>query len=72
MTLDDGTPVDANKTYKVTGWATVGSQSPGRPIWEIVSEYLITHKVAKITKLNTPKLKNVTGNAGLADYPPTI
>lgn len=68
MTLDDGTPIQANKQYKVAGWATVGSQSDGPPIWEVVAEYLRDQKVATIDKLNTPKLKNVTDNPGIADY----
>lgn len=68
MALDDGTKIEADKTYKVAGWATVGSQSPGRPIWDVVADYLRDVKEAKIEKLNTPVLKNVTGNPGLADY----
>ncbi len=68
MALDDGTPIEAEKKYKVAGWATVGSQSPGRPIWDVVADYLRDVKEAKVTKLNTPKLKNVAGNPGLADY----
>ncbi len=68
MALDDGTPINAGKKYKVAGWATVGSQSPGRPVWDVVADYLRDVKEAKIGKLNTPKLKNVAGNPGLADY----
>ena len=71
MTLDDGSTVEAHKKYKVAGWATVGSQAPGRPIWDIVADYLRDQKVAKITKFNTPKLKNVEGNPGIADYSAT-
>jgi sulfur-oxidizing protein SoxB len=66
MQLDDGTRIEASKTYKVAGWATVGSQSPGEPVWEIVAKYLRRVKTAKIDKLNTPKLKNVEGNPGIA------
>jgi S-sulfosulfanyl-L-cysteine sulfohydrolase len=69
MQLDDGTRIEANKSYKVAGWATVGAQSPGRPIWDVVADYLRDVKVAEISKLNSPKLKNVDGNPGLADYP---
>ncbi len=69
MTLDDGTKVEADKTYVVSGWATVGSQSPGRPIWEVVSDYLRLQQTVKIEKLNTPKLVNVAGNPGIAEYP---
>ncbi|MCG6965116.1 MAG: thiosulfohydrolase SoxB [Chromatiaceae bacterium] len=68
MTLDDGTLVDAGKKYVVSGWATVGSQSPGRPIWEVVADYLRLKGTAKIDKLNTPKLVNVAGNPGIEDY----
>jgi len=36
--LDDGTKIDASKSYRVAGWATVGSQSLGAPIWDGVGE----------------------------------
>jgi sulfur-oxidizing protein SoxB len=69
MTLDDGTQVDADKRYVVSGWATVGAQSPGEPIWDTVATYLKDQKTVKIKKLNTPKLVGVGGNPGLANYP---
>jgi sulfur-oxidizing protein SoxB len=69
MQLDDGTKIEADKSYVVAGWATVGSQSPGEPIWDTVATYLRDVKTVKIERLNTPKLKGVTGNPGLADYP---
>ncbi len=72
MTLDDGTPIEAGKTYKVAGWATVGSKAPGAPIWEVVSTYLRDNKSVKINKLNVPKLKGVKDNPGIEDYPGEI
>ncbi|MBD3610136.1 MAG: thiosulfohydrolase SoxB, partial [Gammaproteobacteria bacterium] len=48
MTLDDGTKIEASKKYKVAGWATVGSKAPGRPIWEVVADYLRVQKTVKI------------------------
>ncbi len=66
MVLDDGTKIEANKTYTVAGWATVGSKAPGAPIWEVVAEYLRTEKVAKVKKLNTPKIVGMEGNPGIA------
>ena len=66
MTLDDGTSIDPGKKYMVSGWATVGSQSPGKPIWDVVADYLKDQKQVKITKINTPKLKGVEGNPGIA------
>ncbi|HDK38033.1 MAG TPA: thiosulfohydrolase SoxB [Thiolapillus brandeum] len=66
MTLDDGTKIEANKKYIVSGWATVGSKSPGRPIWNVVADYLKEQGTVKIKKLNTPKLLGVKGNPGIA------
>ncbi len=66
MTLDNGTAVEAAKKYKVAGWATVNSQAPGRPVWDVVADYIRTQDRVRIGKLNTPKLLNVTGNPGLA------
>jgi len=68
MTLDDGTLVDPARNYKVAGWATVGSQAPGPPIWDVVAEYLRDTGVANISKLNTPVLRGVASNPGLSDY----
>lgn len=66
MVLDDGTKIEADKNYIVAGWATVGSKAPGAPIWDVVADYLRTKKVAKVTKLNTPKIVGMEGNPGLA------
>ncbi|MET0062541.1 MAG: thiosulfohydrolase SoxB [Candidatus Thiodiazotropha endolucinida] len=68
MTLDDGTKVEADKNYVVSGWATVGSKAPGEPIWDTVAKYLRDQKTVKIKKINTPKLVGVKDNPGLADY----
>ncbi|MEJ1377147.1 MAG: 5'-nucleotidase C-terminal domain-containing protein, partial [Candidatus Sedimenticola sp. (ex Thyasira tokunagai)] len=69
MTLDDGTKIEAGKKYTVAGWATVNSKAPGRPIWEVVGDYLRDQKQVKLKKLNTPKLLGVKGNPGIAGYP---
>jgi sulfur-oxidizing protein SoxB len=68
MTLDSGAPIEAGKSYKVTGWATVGSQAPGRPVWEVVAEYLRAEKSIRVDRLNNPVLKNVANNPGIAEY----
>jgi len=66
MQLDNGVAIEASKKYKVAGWATVRSQSPGAPIWDVVAEYLRSQKIATLSKINTPKLKNISGNPGFA------
>ena len=69
MTLDNGKRVESSKNYKVAGWATVGAKSPGKPVWEVVADYLRDRRSARIDKLNTPRLKNVKGNPGISEYP---
>ena len=66
MRLDDGTMIEADKNYTVAGWATVGEKAPGKPIWEVVAEYLRDEKVAKIAKLNSPKIVGMDGNPGIS------
>ncbi|MCF6300430.1 MAG: thiosulfohydrolase SoxB [Proteobacteria bacterium] len=56
MTLDNGTAIEAGKSYKVAGWSQVGSKAEGPPIWEVVREYLRSNQQLTIKKLNTPKL----------------
>jgi len=56
MTLDNGELLEATKKYKVAGWATVGSQSAGEPVWETVASYLKDMKTVKLTKFNHPKI----------------
>ncbi len=68
MRLDDGTAIEPGKEYRVSGWATVGSQAPGEQIWETVADYLRDQKVAKIKKLNTPKIIGAKGNPGIVEY----
>ncbi|EGW54296.1 thiosulfohydrolase SoxB [Candidatus Endoriftia persephonae] len=68
MRLNDGSKIEAGKNYVVAGWATVGSKSPGRPIWDVVADYLRDQKTIRIKKLNTPKLVGVDNNPGIAEY----
>ena len=66
MTLDNGKSVEASKTYRVSGWATVNSVAPGRPVWDVVADYIRSQDRVSIKKLNTPKIVNVDGNPGIA------
>lgn len=65
MTLK-GKPIDANKTYKVAGWASVQEGAKGEPIWDVVSGYLRDKKVIKGVKINTPRIVGMDGNPGVA------
>ena len=66
----NGRPMDADKKYKVAGWAPVAEsardQTAGEPIWDLVAGYLRAKKVIKPVKLNLPKIKGMEGNPGIA------
>jgi sulfur-oxidizing protein SoxB len=63
-----GKLIDADKTYKVAGWAPVAeaSKNAGPPVWDVVETYLKAKKVVKPPKLNVPSLVGMAGNPGLA------
>jgi sulfur-oxidizing protein SoxB len=64
-----GKPVDAEKIYKVAGWAAVSEaarDAGGEPIWDLVARHLRAKKTIAAPILNLPQLKNVKGNTGLA------
>jgi sulfur-oxidizing protein SoxB len=61
-----GKPVEADKKYKVAGWASVQEGVQGEPIWDVVSGYLRDKKVIKGVKINTPEIIGMQGNPGMA------
>lgn len=71
--LDNGHLIEADKTYKVAGWASVGKAPNGRLMWDVVRDYIIKNKgkdnILKLAKINHPKLVGVSSNPGIADYP---
>jgi sulfur-oxidizing protein SoxB len=65
----NGTPLSADKRYKVAGWAPVSEESRvagGEPIWELMARYLRGQKTIRPRALNLPTLVGVAGNPGLA------
>jgi S-sulfosulfanyl-L-cysteine sulfohydrolase len=68
MTLG-GKPLEATKTYKVAGWASVGEEARlagGEPIWDVIARYLRERKSIPPLALNVPKVEGVAGNPGMA------
>jgi S-sulfosulfanyl-L-cysteine sulfohydrolase len=61
-----GKAIDADKTYKVAGWAPVAEGAKGEPIWDVMETYFKNHKTIGKLKLNTPKLVGMEGNPGIA------
>jgi len=67
MTLHDR-PIDADRKYKVAGWAPVAEEaraSGAPPIWDIIARYLRAQKTIAPRTLNLPTLEGVAGNPGM-------
>ena len=65
MVLDSGKPLEANKSYKVAGWASVNPQN-GKPVWDVFAGYLRSQKTAKPKKYNQVALKGIGNNPGVS------
>jgi len=65
----NGNLIDANKSYKVAGWAPVSEAAKnfgGEPIWDVIARHLRDIKTVKAVKLNEPVIKGIVGNPGIA------
>ena len=60
-----GKPMEADKQYKVAGWAPVAEGASGEPIWEGLARYLRGRKHVSLDRLNLPRLVGVGGNPGI-------
>ena len=54
--LSSGETIEADKTYVVGGWASVNEGTEGPPIFDLVSRFIETEKVIKITENSTIKV----------------
>lgn len=65
-----GKPLEADKTYRVAGWAPVAedaARAPGvKPVWDVVESWLKAQggRVSP-RRVNSPRLVGVAGNPGL-------
>jgi len=64
MTLPDGTLIEAGKTYRVAGWASVNLPQGGRPVWDVVASHLRRQGEIKPGRPGRVQLRGVDGNAG--------
>lgn len=63
-----GKPLEADRKYKVAGWASVSEatrQAGGQPIWEVVENWLKAKKTVAPPKLALPAVEGVAGNLGM-------
>ena len=68
MKDDAGTAIDPNKSYKVSGWAQVGSVGNGRLMWDVAADYLRKQGTLDLKKVNHPTVKGVKTNPGIENY----
>ncbi|WMT75563.1 thiosulfohydrolase SoxB [Bradyrhizobium sp. Ash2021] len=64
LKLDDGRPLDAGKSYKVAGWASVNEQK-GIPVWDVFARHLRSQKM-RDPRGTGVTLKGVDDNPGIA------
>jgi sulfur-oxidizing protein SoxB len=62
----NGKPIDPNREYAVAGWASVAQPLDGRPVWDVVAEYLRDKKTIGHMELNEPRIKGAADNPGYA------
>ena len=61
--------IEAQKTYKVAGWAPVSEEAMklgGEPIWDVLTRYLKDIKTVKARPLNMPIIKGIKNNPGIS------
>ena len=68
MKLRNGHSIADSKSYKVAGWATVRAKAPGKPVWDVVADYLRDRQTIRLELIETPVLKGVSNNPGIADF----
>jgi sulfur-oxidizing protein SoxB len=62
--LDSGRTLEAGKTYKVAGWASVNEQN-GTPVWDVLAKHLRSGKATKQRGTGVT-LRGVDDNPGIA------
>jgi sulfur-oxidizing protein SoxB len=65
LKLDNGRPIEAGKSYKVAGWASVNEQT-GAPVWDVLAKHLRAGKVSARPGGDSVTLKDVGDNPGIA------
>jgi sulfur-oxidizing protein SoxB len=60
----NGKPIEADKKYKVAGWAPVAEGAKGEPVWDVVARHLRAQKTVGKLTLNEPVVKGMQGNQG--------
>ena len=57
--VKSGKPIDPNKEYVVSGWASVNEGTEGPPIYDVVTDYIAKKKVVSVPTNNNIKIKGL-------------
>ncbi len=66
LTLPDGTALEAGKTYRVAGWASVNLEQTGRPVWDVLAKYLRGQGEVTLKRPSQVKFSGIDGNPGFS------
>jgi sulfur-oxidizing protein SoxB len=58
--------MEAEKRYKVAGWAPVAEGAGGEPVWEVVGRHLRAQRIVTPRRVNAPRLLGVEDNPGIS------
>jgi sulfur-oxidizing protein SoxB len=61
-----GQQMQADKRYKVAGWAPVAEGASGEPVWQVLERYLRRQRIVTPRRVNQPRLLGVKDNPGLS------
>ena len=60
-----GKPLDADKIYKVAGWAPVAEGAKGEPVWEVVATYMKDRKTLQAAAIESADNQGRANKSGL-------
>jgi len=61
-----GKAIEADRKYKVAGWAPVHQRPNTEPVWDVAKTYLKDRKTLAPVKLNLPRIVGMESNPGIA------
>ena len=57
--LSNGKTVEASRDYVVAGWASIGENTEGPPIWDVVESYLAKNPVFRLKENRSVQLRGI-------------
>ena len=61
----NGERVEANRSYRVAGWASTAPDAQGKPVWDVVESWLRARGSVAPIRANVPRLIGVDREPGI-------